>query len=239
MNFTSVQKITDPKVIALLKEHVNGSGGTILFLKIIDMICRAFLDMSLSHLDRVKYLWYATFILRIWKKSVAENPNQNKQEHFITSWTYSCVEINAHSLVALMDYFKTNKLDHCFLPHLISSQPCESLFREIRADSPTGSTVTNCSVLGMLNHCETIELKNCISRSKLPEFSFETNTSRARDIYYGSKTYKDTKLPAQDEIFRVIAAAKEEAVKDARELGVEMDHNFKYECNLPSMGGVK
>lgn len=239
MNFISVQKITDQKVIQLLGKFVNRSSGTVLYLKITDMILRAFLDMSLSNLERIKYMWYALFILRIWRKSVLQTPGRKLADHFITSYTYTCVEINAHSLVAVMLYLKTSKLEHLFMPHLMSSQPCESQFREIRSQSSLGSTVINCSVLDMIRRCETIEKINDISRSKLPDFSFETITSRSREIYYGSTSYKETTLPTQNEIFDAIEAAKKDAIKDAKELGVEMDQDFDYTCELIHSGETK
>lgn len=234
MNFMSVLKITDQKVVQLMVKYVEGSSGTAIYLKMTDMILRSFLDMALAPLERIKNIWYAAFLLRIWRESVLVNTDQEIKKHFITSYTYTCIEINAHSLVNIILYLKNNNLEHLFLPHLISSQPCEAIFRQIRSLSTLGSTVTNCSVLGMIHRCEKIELMNNISRSKLPDFTFETKTSRSREIYYNMTRYNESALPNRDEIIAIIELAKQEAIQDARKLGVRIDDSFDYSCKLSS-----
>lgn len=225
MNFISVQRITHPKVTQLLKKHVSESDGTIMYLRIID---RAFLDMSLSPLERIRNMWYATFILRIWRESVLQNPDQQMKNHFITSYSYTCIEINAHSLVTLMLYLKANELSHLFLPHLVSSQPCEAFFRDFRSLSTSGSTVTNCSVLGSIHRCEKLDLMNNIARNNLKDFTFATKSTRSREIYYNTTKYNTTMLPTREEIIDVIEIAREDAMKDATALGVEIEQQFDY-----------
>lgn len=114
-----------------------------------------------------------------------------------------------------------------------------SLFRENRSLSTLGSTVTNCSVLGMIEHCGRIEVMNDISRSRLPKFSFETKTTRSREIYYHTTSYNDFALPTRGEIFTVIEEAKLEAIRDTRKLGVQMDQNFNYTCNISSHENIR
>lgn len=232
MNFISVQKITDSKVTQLLEKHVGGSDGTVIYLKIIDMVLRAFLDMSLSPLERVRNMWYAVFILRIWRASVVKNPGQNLDQNFITSYTYTCIEINAHSLITLILYFKSNDLTHLFLPHLISSQPCESFFRSLRSLTTLGSTTTNFSVLQSIHRCEKMDLMDRIARRNLTSFTFATKNQRSREIYYNTTKYNTAILPTHDEIINVIELAKEDAMLDATALSVEVNRYFDHKCKI-------
>lgn len=234
MNFGSVQKMTDSRVLEALKQHVDGSAGTILYMKMIDMILRAFLDFSLTPLMRIRNMWYAVFILRIWKEFIKRHPHQDK-DNFITIYTYICIEVNAHSLVSLIIYLKANRLEHLFFPHLMSSQPCESFFREFRSLSSVGSTFTNTSVLGMMQRCERIALMNEISRIELKNFTFVTDNKRSREIYYKTNVAgynKTVPLPSIEEIIKEIERAKDNAIEDAAMLGVEIEQPFNFTCDI-------
>lgn len=189
--------------------------------------------MSLSPLDRIGKIWITTFILRIWKESIARDKFQNN-ENFITSFSYTCIEINAHSLVTLVLYMKARNLDHLFHPHLISSQPCEAFFREFRSMSTISSTITNSSVLGMMQRCEKIALMNEISRVQLKNFAFNTDSQRSRDIYYHTNAsgYSETALPSREQIIQEIELAKEHAKKYAAHLGVSIEPPYDYQCEI-------
>lgn len=235
MNFLSVLKISKPEVIQLLQRHVENSAGTVMYLTIIDKVLRAFLDFSLTPLERIQNMFYVVFILRMWKQFIKQQPNQNS-DNFITMYTYICIEINAHSLVSLIRYLKTRGLQHLFLPHLYSSQPCESFFREFRALSSVGSTFTCTSVLGMIQRCERIALMNELSRITLKNFTFVTDSKRSREYYYNSNRtgYTKNELPSDEEIIRGIELVKQRAVNDTLELGLEIDLGFDFGCDIQS-----
>ena len=65
------------------------------------------------------------------------------KNNFITSNAYQCIEINAHSLLALV---RDCKNDY-FMSWLLGSQSCEKTFRSLRSMTSTFSTVVNCSLL--------------------------------------------------------------------------------------------
>lgn len=241
MNFLSVQKITEPKVQKYLKQHIEGSDGTIMYLKLTDMFLRAFLDRSLTPLERIRNVWYVVFVFRIWKEFINRNPKQNSK-HFISSYTYNCIEINAHSLVSIVLFLKNNGLEHLFLPHLMDSQPCESFFREFRSLTPVGSSVSTTTILGMIHRCERIALMNEISRSKLKKFTFVTDSKRNREIYYNTNRdgYKANALPCIAEIISEIEGVKQKAIIDCAELGVELETLFDFKSHVrPSCKGRK
>lgn len=238
MNFSSVQKITDTKVTTLLKQHVPESAGTVMFLKITNLFLRAFLDGSLTPCERVRNVWYTTFILRIWRESVVANlkPNEKLATHFITTFTYACIEINAHALVATILRLKRCNMEHLFFPHLLSSQPCESFFRKFRALSTTGSSMTNASVLGTIQRCERIALVNEIEHNGSKKFNFDTDSKRFREIYYRTKLESNKfTLPSRETIIEEIEKAKQSAIKDAAELGLKSKNHFKLEVNMPKV----
>lgn len=139
-NFDSVLRICDEKVINLLS-HVNNSEGTILYLRVLSDILRSFLDLQLKPIERIRRIWFATNVLRIWKKFILESEDKySMADDFMTSNCYSCVELNAHAIVFLMLYLKERNLDDLFHSDLLGSQQCEAIFRQIRSLSSTYST---------------------------------------------------------------------------------------------------
>lgn len=170
-NFQSVLRICNERIIDLLASNVPNSTGTIFYLRIISNILRSFLDLTLNPLKRIRMIWFAIFMLRIWKLHIIETKGKVDTQ-FISSNCYSCVEISGHSLVLIILYLKEKNLDHCFCPELLGSQPCESTFRQVRSLSSTYSTVTNLTLLEIMKRMTKIEFQNDIMFNKLPEYSF-------------------------------------------------------------------
>lgn len=232
MNFNSVQRMSDPKVIELLKQHVDGSDGTIMYLNLMNRVLRSFLDFSLTPLERIYNIWYVVFLLRMWKKEIVEK--KLKTENYITNNTYICIEVNAHSLVSIILYLKANRLDQLFLPHLMSSQASDFFFREYRSMSSMGNSFTTTSVMEMIQRCERIALMNEISRVNCPSYTFVTESKRARDIYYNTNKdgYKTIELPSAENIIKEIESAKSNAVKDAYELGIRINESYDFKSGV-------
>lgn len=233
MNFDSVLKICDDSVILLLK-NVDGSQGTILYLQMLSKILRSFLDLRLTPLERVRYIWFAIFILRIWKIDIKSNSDREMKHHYPTLNFVSCVEINAHSLVILMAHLKGRNLDHLFHPDLLGSQQCEAIFRLIRSQCSTYSTVTNASLFEIIQKVSKIELQNQIAHFKLKNFNFP-RIGKTSSSYFplidrnGENHYrKFVPLPSLDEIFREIEFAKMEVIEHAESLGVFLKKSRNY-----------
>lgn len=237
-NFESVLRICDAKVIDLLS-HVEGSEGTVLYLRVMDSILRSFLDISLTPIERIRHIWFAVFILRIWKQFILKSKKKYSTDiHFISSNCYACVELNAHSIVFLMLYLRENNLDHLFRPDMLGSQPCESIFRQLRSLTSTYSTVTNFSVLEIIRRMSKIELQNEISHIKLKHWNFPRIGLPSSSHYdtvdrNGVNQYeKCIKLPCQEEIIKEIELAKLEAMEYAKTIGMAVE-NINYKCKLP------
>lgn len=133
MNFPSVLRMCDEKVLNLLKEHVKDSVGTVTYLKMLRDIIDSYRDKTLKPLERIRKIWYSVFICRLWREYITKRPYLTLENNFLTQNCYSCIELNAHSLVMIMLYLKERDLPKLFRPEFFESQPCEQMFRQIRS----------------------------------------------------------------------------------------------------------
>lgn len=223
-NFSSVLRMCSDKVTKLLKLKVKNSDATILFLEMWRDILDSYMDERLTPLARVKKIWTAVFILRIWRQHIKSQKNKVLKNHFLTANCYSCIELNAFSLVQCMLYLKHHNLPHLFLPHLYSSQSCEAIFRQIRSFTTTFSTVVNCSVKEILSRISKIQLQNKIVHSNTSNF-FYPKSKQQNDAF---KIIHD--LPTKSEIIKTIIECRNEANKTASHFGFQMVNNQNLFC---------
>jgi hypothetical protein len=240
-NFDSVLKICSDAVIELLASNVEYSEGTVMYLRIMSNILRAFLDLTLTPLQRVRMIWFSNFMLRIWRSHLIETGRDIK-ENFITSYCYSCVEFNAHSLILIILNLKENGLDHLFFPELLGSQPCESNFRQIRSFTPTFSTVTNFSMLEVLQKLSKIELQNQIVFIKLKHFNFPRIGKQSSSYYSkidqnGRDCYSvSNPLPTLNEIIEQVELARIQAIEYTQCLKVSVNGDLI--CSIRNQGEI-
>lgn len=150
---------------------------------------------------------------------------------------YACIEINAHALVMVMVYLKERNMDSFFHPDLLGSQPCEGHFRQARSFSSTNSTVTNFSVLEMMDKISKIQLQNDIKYILLRNFEFPS-IAQSSDSYYptidrnGQRIQNCTLLPDKDQMCNEIEMARLEAIEYAESLGVGLKSFDNICCNI-------
>lgn len=223
-NFQSVLSICSENVINLLSTVPN-SKGTIMYLRVMNKILRSFLDITLKPLERVRAIWFSLFMMRIWRQSIKET-HRKSVDQFVSHNCYSCIEINAHSLILIICYLQEKKLDHLFCPELLGSQPCEGTFRQVRSFGSTYSTVVNFSLLEIGQKMSKIEYQNEILHVKLRKYNFP-RLSVDSSSYFSqinkngqNALYVTYKLPTKNEIFAEIEYARLEAVEYAQSLGV-------------------
>jgi len=164
MNFRSAEKICATIVQEMLK-HVPQSQGTISFLETMNNILSSFLDKSLTVEDRIYRIWRSVYFLRIWRYSILKNKEYSLKDNFITTNAYSCIELNALSLILLVKKFRDSTFclrPYMFIPWHFSSQACEELFRTTRSMTSTFSTVVNFTMKDILQRLTRIELLNMI-----------------------------------------------------------------------------
>lgn len=89
-NFKSVLRICSSKVTDLLRDHVKNSQGTIQFLQIMRDIIDGFMEINLTPLQRVRKIWYALFLIRIWRKFILSSKCYTLEKNFLSLNCYTC-----------------------------------------------------------------------------------------------------------------------------------------------------
>lgn len=219
MNFDSARKMCSSKVQKLLAE-VDNSMATIIYLKIMDNLINSFISVDQSLRDRIFKIWYCVFFLRIWRQWIKEQSDLNLQEHFITLNCYTCIEINAHMLLKLVQTFKSNNelTPDMFCPWLFSSQPCEALFRSARSMTSTFSTVINFSIKDFLSRIDRIFFINYVINDLKNVYIFPREIKRM-----GKKIPNfPTDLESID-LNSIVKSAMNDAINDAQILGMHIN----------------
>lgn len=228
-NFSSVLRMCSEKVTTLLKSKIKNSQATVIFLEMMRNILESFMNTSLKPLERIEKIWYCVFILRIWKQFIKSHKKYKMKESFLTANCYSCIELNAHSLVSCLVFLKENNLSQWFQPNLYSSQPCESTFRRLRSFTSTFSTVANCSVKEAVSRVSKIQLQSEIVH----------NYPTLLDFHGGKVTEKFVhELPTKSEIISVITQCKKDAIRTAKQLGFKINNDDGLPCDLAPVDRV-
>lgn len=230
-NFRSVLRMCDPKVILLLKQHVEGSEATALFLQMTRDIIDAFLDESLNPIQRIRKMWFSIFVVRIWRHFIISHKKYTLKDNFLTSNCYTCLELNAHSMVMCMLHLQQINRPDLFLPHMFESQPCESMFRQLRSFTSTFSTVTNCTVKEAISRISKIQLQNDIIHGTSPYFVYPRLGSKPTSNTDQKKTIV---LPSRAEIITEIQKCQRDAIAKAKLLGlIPNKRNTEFSCKVP------
>lgn len=115
-NFESVRKMCSTEVTRALKDKIKGSEGTVQFLQIIRDSIDAFMDNKLTPLQRIRKTWYSLFIVRMWREFIISKKQYRLKYNFLTNNCYSCLELNAHSLVMILIHLQKMDRPDLFLP---------------------------------------------------------------------------------------------------------------------------
>lgn len=221
-NFEYVIRMCDQRVTKLLTDHVEDSQATVLYSNMVQNILEVFLDQNLTPLQRIQKIWSPLFIIRIWRQFIVSQKIYSLRENFLSANCYSCIELNAHSLILCMLHLKKINQPDLFIPWLFESQPCETIFRQLRSFTLTYSTKTNCTVKEAESRISKIQLRNDIMYG-----------TRSQLIYprLGKKHIKtpneNVSLPTQAEIFDEIEKSKQSAIETAKSLGLISGNNQK------------
>ncbi|CAG9767012.1 unnamed protein product [Ceutorhynchus assimilis] len=219
MNFEAAKKLCSEAVINTLQK-LPESEGTVQYLKLMQKIDKAFLDKSLKCSERLFNMWYTIFFLRAWRHWLYNEKLSEKS--FITSNTYTGIELNGHGLVILIE--KIRDTPDQFLPWLFSSQPCEKNFRQTRSMTSTYSTIVNFSMLDILRRLSRIQTLNEVVSDLGDSFSFPRENNARLGGVEDKKNYDLLELA---EIEKIIIDAKENARVDANHLGIVVtDEHF-------------
>lgn len=227
-NSESAAKICSTRTQNCLTQYVPGSKSTVLYLKMMNAVTDSMLNVDMDIRDRVSNMWYGLFVLRIWRSWLHkfEKPKKSKkntqasgqpsndttiyslQENFISTNAYTCIEINAHSLVLLITKLRALNRPDLMLTHLLGSQSCESTFRLLRSMTTTQSTVINFNMLEMIHRLRRIELQSEIMSSvpvdiKFPRVHRKKTSAKLNNAF-----------PSNNEIETLIENARTRAIYD-------------------------
>lgn len=114
MNCGSFEKIVNDRAIYASRERVPNSDATIQYLLTFRDIADSFLKFDLEPLERIFLIYRGLYFIRFWRKFIENSPFYNLGENFITYNTYTCVEINARSLIQLIKIFRDRNAQRCF-----------------------------------------------------------------------------------------------------------------------------
>lgn len=227
-NFKSVIKICHKRVTDLLRDHIKNSESTIQYLQLLRNIIESFMEHDLTPLQRIRKCWYAVFLIRIWRQFILSSDGYTLKDNFLTANCYSCIELNAHNLVQCMLYLRKINKPELFKPFLYESQPCESLFRQLRSLSTVYCTVTNCTVKEATSRISNIQLQNHIMHLTSQNFEYP-RFSKAPFVQ------NNITLPSQDEIIKEIEFCQTLAIATAKQHGLIRKNDSKcrnYECKI-------
>lgn len=247
-NMKSASKICEERTQNCLKQYIPGSQSTVLYLKVMRAVTSSMLDTNMEVDDRISDMWYGVFVLRIWRSWLSKYAKPKKtqkkvsnsatntlevtpiyyslQENFISSNAYTCIEINAHSLVQLIVKLREMNRPDIFLPYLMGSQSCESTFRILRGMTSTQSTVVNFTMLEMINRSKKVQLQSDIV-STAPE-----NIKFPRIQVKKIKSNIPHTFPTNNEMILLIEKARKRAVEDASNIGINVPADQDFSCQL-------
>lgn len=252
-NYESLRKVMQPRVLEALNEHVPDSEATVMYLKLCQNVTSAFLDPTLTPLERLNRMWFSIFFLRIWrnwlstfaqkntksreekiKRKQKENDDNSgsdsrnkyhEAENCITENAYTCIELNGHSLIQLIMKFRDEGRPELFIPMLLSSQQCEATFRMLRSMTSIYWTKINMTLAEVFHKIGRIQLQNDIRYFKIPEVKLpRTNDLLPKMVLL--------ELPSNDEIFATIDEARNTALTEAAKFGMNASSIENLVCKL-------
>lgn len=237
MNFKSLEKVMKERVINTLRENIPDSEATIQYINICKQVTSCSLDADMLPIKRIHSIWEALFFLRIWRYWLQSKRNEDDQltynlkDNFISSNAFSCIEVNAYSLLHLILKLRKIGKPEQFRPTLFDSQPCERTFRQLRSMGTINWTRINFTLQDLLYLIARVELQNTIVIDKLagtnieiPQFQhFVTNSASsfvAPPIIIN--------LPSHEEVAATIKQAQQDATLKAVAFGmiIESIDNF-------------
>lgn len=178
MNYQIAKKVCSQRIIDLLKDEEELA--TKLYIQLALYTQTSFIEPDTTPEFRIYYAWYVVFFLRIWRQKVMKCKGQTLKNDFVTSNSYICAELNAHGLLLLLVKCREMEMPQLFLPHLASSQDCESIFRLFRSLGTCFFTSVNFNVQELLHKARrVIAISHCQDTIDPKFFRFQSKGKKA------------------------------------------------------------
>jgi hypothetical protein len=222
MTFKTVQKLLHPGVEKCLKE-CEDSEGMLIYIKLIRCVNEAYIDYNCDPDTRIRRAWWIVFFIRYWRKDLlrrgqevggSSNLKQKSTslKNFITTNTYSGLEVNAHNMLNHLVKCRDMGMPHLFLLALQSSQTCEGYFRRTRSMTSTFSTVINFTVYDLLHRAKRSQAISEIMNELGETYVFPRDEVTPRHMVPDS-------LPDNAYIKNLVFQSLEEAIEDLESIG--------------------
>lgn len=164
--------------------------------------------------------------IRGWRNWCVEQPKGLKQ--FITSNTYVCIELNAHSIIQYIRRCREIGKPEQFINSAIDSQHCEAFFRQLRSLSTTNQTVVNFSIKQLSERISRIHHKLNIMYHHKDRVEFPAITKMQQRSTPRS-------LPSDEEIIKIVEKAHIIARDLLKDVGIT-NPNFQAATTLTHRG---
>lgn len=83
-------------------DQIPDAKGAMAYLNVLRSVVDSYLDKKLLQLMRIENIWFAVFFLQCWRQWIILHPSYTLGNNFITQNAYTCVELNAHSLILFL-----------------------------------------------------------------------------------------------------------------------------------------
>lgn len=230
MNFRAVQKIVDERVVRAL-DFVPAANATKCYLIAMKGIMDSFLDKDLDSTQRVYLMWKSVFFFRFWRLWLKEN--NYKACNFLTSNTYSGIEISAHSLVNMIRRLRDQKKPHLFLDWLMSSQPCEGFFRDGRSCTSSGSTIVNMTIKEFLQRTRKLGRLAEVGQTLSEELIMPRHHKKMQLAIRRTENLRQEGLSSDAELIDAISRAQRDALEMTSSHGMKFDGTRNSIPNVP------
>lgn len=162
-------------------------------------------------------------MVRCWRNSCFARKTASKE--CITSNAYTCMELNAHAIVMLLDMCRESPEQ--FLVLCFSSQPAEELFRELRSMTTTLETAVEFSMREIGDRIRRAFMKVLVSYRQKDKYTFP-NIIKKLEKYPAVQ-----QIPSKEAIKNEIERARLAASCNLVELGLSIDEqSFNDSLNM-------
>lgn len=239
-NYLSAEKICSDNSAKCLNDYVPGSEATVLYIKAMRGVLLSFLENNLQSNERIYHIWSALFFFRAWRSwllnSEKIDPHNKKskslytlKDNFISSNCYTCIELNAHALVKkVLSEDLSDDVGEVFFPNLYGSQPCESMFRQVRSFTSTFSTVVNFNMLDIMHRINKVQLQSDIINSSNGDIIFPRFEKKVKMQHSANRTLR--KLNRHSVKFE-IERAMANVILDFENLGIDTS-KLNFHCQV-------
>lgn len=130
---------------------------------------------------------------------------------------YWCLELNAHELIHYLVNCRDKNAEKQFVVQNLTSQPCETSFRELRSMTTINHTAVNFTMKDLEQRMQKLQMKLLIAHRRKNILCFPSLRKQA------SKTCPFFDLPNDDEIAESILAAEKNATELLISVGFDKD----------------